>query len=379
VLTIICSSCTETFPLLTNTYEEMIVVEATLTNELKNQEIKLTKTSKFEDVVTETETGAKVFITDDAGNQYDFEEESESYLSTSQFQAVPDRKYQLHITTQDGKSFESSAETLTTVNPMQSITPVVEKNEDINGIAIRVHSFDPGKQSKYYRYTYSETYKVVAPKWTTVKAVYNAEGVLTYIPNSSDTKICYGNKTNTGLLLTDTNNLTEDRINYLVRFIDEQDYITTTRYSILITQYVESLEAYTYYTTLKKMSGPGSILTPNQPGFILGNIKSIKNPSDKVVGYFDVASASSERIYFNHHDLFPTRPSPPYITDCTQFCYGGENSYPDPCTRFAPFSIDLALKKITYLFTSGFDYWVNAPCGDCTTIASNIRPTFWTD
>lgn len=49
MLTFIFNGCTETYPLLTNTYEEALVVEATITNELKNQEIKITKTSRLED------------------------------------------------------------------------------------------------------------------------------------------------------------------------------------------------------------------------------------------------------------------------------------------------------------------------------------------
>lgn len=377
---LLLNSCTETFPLLTNTYEEAIVVEATITNELKHQEIKITKTAKFEDEEYLPETGAEVFITDDAGNQYKFKEESDGYLSTTEFQAVSERKYQLHITTKDGKSFESSPETLTAVNPIQSLTTKVETKDKATGIAITVNSFDPTAKSKYYRYEYEETYKVETPKWSPVKATFNENGGIVLIPNSTDTRVCYGNKRNIELLLTDTNNLIEDRVNFMVRFIDKQDYITTSRYSILVKQYVLSLPSYNYNTTLKKMAGSGNILAPNQPGLLLGNLKSTRNPNDKIVGYFDVASVSSERIYFNHKDLFPNELPPPYIVDCQQFCYGqSENDVPEPCTHSAPFSTDLSQGLITFVSLSAYYYWVYAPCGDCTKIASNIRPTFWVD
>ena len=39
-LAALVTGCAETYPLSTNTYEEAIVIEATLTNELKKQEIK---------------------------------------------------------------------------------------------------------------------------------------------------------------------------------------------------------------------------------------------------------------------------------------------------------------------------------------------------
>ncbi len=376
----IFNSCTETYPLLTNTYEEALVVETTITNELKNQEIKLVKTAKFEDESYLPESGAEVYITDNSGHRYDFEDQSDRYVSTVAFQAAPGIQYQLHINTKDGRSFESSAETLTPINPMQSVTAEIETIDTERGVTIRARSFDPDNKSKFYRYEYEETYKVVTPKWVDTKAILNANGGVIFVPNSPDTKVCYGSKKSSTLLLTDTNGLSEDKINYLVRFISDQDYIITTRYSILVRQYVENLAAYNYYSTLKKMSGNENILSPKQPGIVLGNIRSIKNSGDKIIGYFDVASVSTERIYFNYADLFYGEVAPPYYTDCKEFCYAEIPFNPDPCTHVPPFVDDIALKKVTYFLTgSQFTFWVNSPCGDCTTIASNIKPAFWTD
>lgn len=375
----ILNSCTEAYPLITNNYEEALVVETTITNELKNQEIKLIKTAKLEDKDYQPESGAEVYITDDLGNRYDFEDQSDKYVSTVAFQAAAGSQYTLHINTKDGRSFESSPETLTTVNPMQSVTAEIETKDTERGVGIRIHSFDPDNTSKYYRYEYEETYKVVAPKWVDTKAFIDPSGKLVFVPNSPDTKVCYGSKKSTDLLLTETNKSGEDRVNYLTRFISDQDYIITTRYSILVRQYIESLNAYNYYSTLKKMSGSESVLSPKQPGLLLGNLRSTKNSGDKIIGYFDVASVSTERIYFNYSDLFVGEPVPPYYTDCKEFCYADYPLSPDPCTHSGGFTDDLELNLITYFQLSSFYFWVNYPCGDCTTIASNIKPTFWVD
>ncbi|WP_291151620.1 DUF4249 domain-containing protein [Flavobacterium sp. UBA7680] len=376
----ILNSCTEAYPLLTNTYEEALVVEATITNELKNQEIKLTKSAKFEDEKYLTESGAEVYITDNSGNRYDFEDQSDKYVSTVAFQAAPGTQYQLHINTKDGRTFESSPETLSTVTPMQSVKAAIEKDkDDKRGVSIRVNSFDPTNKSHYYRYEYEETYKVVAPKWVPTKAFINQNGGLTFGQNDPNTKTCYGNKKSTDLLLLNTTDLKEDRVDYLARFISDQDYIITTRYSILVKQYVESLAAFNYYSTLKKISGSASLLSPTQPGIVLGNLKSTKNPNDKIVGYFDVASISIERIYFNYNDLFLGEPPPPFYTDCQEFCYANYPFSPDPCTHSGGYFDDLEMNNITYYLNGAFYYWVYSPCGDCTTIASNVKPTFWVD
>lgn len=380
LLILIFNGCTETYPLMTNTYEEALVVEATLTNELKIQEIKLTKTAKFEDLKYLPESGAQVFVTDDAGNQYDFKDDGEKYISKIEFQAIPEKKYQLHIKTTNGRSFESSPETLTQINPMQEVKAAVETDQDQKGVAIRVNSFDPKHQSNYYRYEYEETYKIIAPKWSSVKMTL-VNGVLVQDVNSPDTRICYGDKKSSDILLVKTNDQREDRVNYVIRFISNQDYIITTRYSIFVKQYVESLAAYTYYRSLKEMSSSESVTSPKQPGILLGNIRAVNNSGSKVIGYFDVASVSTDRIFFNYEDLFPSEPAPPYIEDCNQFCYTDVLSPGNPCTHVKAnaYRDDLENGTILYFNNAAPSYWVYTACGDCTSFASNLKPPFWVD
>ncbi|HEU4790343.1 MAG TPA: DUF4249 domain-containing protein [Flavobacterium sp.] len=379
-LLLICfllNGCTEPYILETNTYEEALVVEATITNEFKKQEITLTKTSRFEDATIQIEKGAEISITDNTGIRYDFKEESGKYISTTEFQATAGKEYRLNIKTKDGRSFESSTETLTPINPMQEIKATVETKDSLRGVGIRVSSYDPTNTAKYYRYEYEETYKIIAPKWVASKSVVLSETTIGIVPNPTNTRICYSTKKNTELLLTNTNNLNEARLNFLVRFISDQNYIITHRYSILVKQYVESLASYTYYTTLKKLSGSGSILYPTQPGFINGNIKSVNNENDKIIGYFDVASASSKRIYFNYEDLFPGELAPPYYTTCDQDIYTLCFS---PGCRGYDLIQGIGINKLAYQFHEGINYhMVHIECGDCTSFSSNIKPLFWED
>jgi hypothetical protein len=379
----IFTGCTEPYILETNTYEEALIVQATITNEYKRQEITLTKSSQFEATETQIESDAAVYITDNSGNRYDFKEESGIYKSTTEFQAVPDREYRLTIITKDGRSFESTTEKLTTVNPMQDVTATVKTNETGSGVAINISSFDPTRQSNYYRYEYEETYKIITPKWSPQTAVVTYGAIseipkIEIVPNATDTKVCYGYYKNTDIILVNTNEFKEDRIDYQLRFLSDQNYIISHRYSILVKQYIESLASYTYYKTLKKISGSGSLLSPLQPGIINGNIKSKNNIDDTVVGYFDVASVSTKRIYFNYADLFPGGILPPYYTECYQqdliWCFLGDNCDGDYL------AYGFYTNAISYYKNMGSLYTVfPAPCGDCTSFSSNIKPPFWED
>ena len=379
-ITLQFASCTEPYALQTNTYEEVLVVQATITNEFKNQEIVLSKTAPLENKEVVLETGANVYISDDQGNQYNFDEIAGKYISENAFQIMPNTRYKLHINTSNGKSYESSAEFLPPLNPMQDVTATVETQDSIRGVAIHVDSFDPTGNSKYYRYEYEESYKIIAPEWSVQKAIVipptnpSSDGTIAYITNSPDTKVCYNTVISPNIMLANTSAFSEDRLHYSIRFLSDQNYIISHRYTILVRQYILSLASYNYYATLKKMSGSGSILSPLQPGFVNGNLSSLDNPNEKVVGYFDVTSVSTKRIYFNYADLFPFESLPPYITDCTPFCYGEQ---PD-CTHYPP---DAVIADINngFITLHSPNLWVNAPCGDCTTFASNIKPTFWVD
>ena len=379
------SGCTEQFILQTENFEDAIVVEATLTNELKQQEIKISHTYKLEATTPIIETGAQVYVTDSDGNQYDFEENGDLYQSTLPFKAEPGKAYRLNITTQNGKTYQSSSEVLTTENPMQEVTPTVMQKDGQRGVGIVVNCYDPSNSSKYYRYDYVETYKIIAPQWDNDKTILtqdsNGTGIL-IVPRTEETQTCYSTVSSTDIIQTSTNDLSEDRVNFAMRFISNQNYIITHRYSIRVRQYVQSLAAYTFYKTLKESSGSGSILSQNQPGFFYGNMKSVDNPNEKVIGFFEVASVSSQRIFFNYADLFPGEPRPPYFTACDirqyKYCF----DFNDPDCKGAALLSSIGSNSLVYVDSDGnqtYFFMVLPPCGDCTTFSSNIKPSFWID
>ncbi len=389
--TIFClsvSSCTEQYVFQTNTFESILVVQANITNELKKQEVKITRSFRLEADGPTFEKGANVYVTDSENNNYDFELEDFSglYVSKNPFQAVPGRSYQLNITTKDGKSYSSTLQTLTSVSEI-NVEPKVETIDGIKGVQIVVTSNDPTANSKFYRFEYEETYKVVSPNWNPNKLVVDPNGTGQYpsyliVPRGKETRVCFTTKKSDDLILISTMGLSEDRINLPIRFIDMKSPILNERYSIIVRQYIQSLESYTYYKTLKTLSTSSSLLSQVQPGFNYGNLKNNDDPEEKVIGYFEVSSISSKRIFFNFRDVFVSDPYPPFYTDCKP----EELANCWPYKGCAGFYI-LALvqspvpDKVFYGAVDDLSsiVFVPAPCGDCTSISSNIKPAFWID
>ena len=383
-------SCVDPYQLQTSNYEEAIVIEATITNELKQQEVKVSKTYRLEDDNGNASiTDAEVFVTDNDGIQYNFEYDTNSYKSTSDFAALPEKQYTLTINTSNGKTYKSTPKKLTTVTQIESVIPIVKTNLDgERGVAITVNSFvDPTNTSKYYRYEYEETSKVTAPLWRPAFAVINPDISIVGHPfielfdRTEEARTCYTPNKSIDIILTNTTNLTEDRVSdFQVRFLNQTDYTIAERYSILVKQYVESLESYTYYRILQELSQAGEVLSPSQPGFIAGNLFSVDNPNEKVVGYFNVSSVSEKRMFFNYTDLFPGEALPAYFDECEliefKYCF---DPAPAVCDGTRLNGIVLNNNLIYYLISGEYYTFIKPICGDCTSFSSNIRPEFWID
>ena len=392
LILIILFGCTEPYVLQTSNFEEALVIEATLTNEFKKQQIKLSKTYRLEENGPVFVENADVTVEDDLGNVYNFIEGDEIYESENEFEAIPGRKYNLKIVA-NGKVYISTQENLTQINPINTVEVNDQTIDNVRGAEIKVKAFDPTNSSKYYRYEFEETYKIIAPKWKPITATVNPDTKdLIFTPRTYEAKTCYSTVKSNELLLHTTSNLFEDRVDFMVRFIPVTNPIITHRYSILVKQYVQNLESYTYYKTLKTIAGTDGILSQNQPGFFSGNITCTSNPNEKVVGFFDVSSVSSQRIFFNFEDLFPGTPKPDYFYDCYDEICLEPNPWICPgvydyCFSSAPgttckgFLVMNSLNATpqVHLYESGPNpiYLVVPPCGDCTTFSSNIVPPFW--
>jgi len=392
VLILFClsiGSCTEQYVFQTkSTFESILVVQANITNELKKQEIKITRSYRLEENGPSFEKGAIVYVSDSDSNTYEFELEEFSglYVSKNDFQAIPGKSYQLHITTKDGKSYSSAIQTLTAVSEIQ-VEPKIETIDGNKGVQIVVSSYDPDAKSRFYRYEYEETYKIISPYWKPNKLIVDPNSTGPHpdyllVSREGESRVCFTTKKSDDLILLSTVGLSEDRINLPIRFIDVKSPILNERYSIIVRQYVQNLESYTYYKTLKSLSTSSSLLSQVQPGFNYGNLKSDDDPNEKIIGYFEVSSISSKRIFFNFRDIFIADPYPPFYIPCQPEelanCWDAKGCAGATILALIKSPVP---EKIFYGYLSNMEtiIFVPSPCGDCTKISSNIKPLFWID
>lgn len=383
ILCILFYSCTDSFVIESIAQEDALVIEASITNENKNQIIYLSKAYKLTDSEEVPETNAIVVVKDENQVSYTFTETTPgTYVSNTKFSAQIGVNYQLSITTTNGKVYESKPEKTISNTVIENVNVELDGNiEGTQEFRLFVNSFDPTGNSKYYRYTYEETYKIEAPFWSPLEAIVN-NGFVSIVQKADlNQKVCYQTNTSNTIIQTKTTDLSEDRVQFAVRRIPVDDFIISHRYSILVRQHVQSYEAYTYYSVLNKFSNASDLLSQNQPGFFSSNIYSTTNENEKVIGYFEVTSVSEKRMFFNYRDFFPTG-RPDYLETCYFVAPENKNG-----PGGNPLVLAIESKKWIYYDVNlnitdsypGPYQLIQKECGDCTIYGSNIKPDFWLD
>ena len=384
-------SCTEAYDLKTENFENLLVVEATITDELKPQVIRISKTFRLESDEPDEVSNAQVWVETTSGIQYSFPQtEPGLYTSAISFQAQSAENYTLHITLSDGSSYISTPETLPPPTEIESLTASLETINGVQGIQVYAKSSGSVNDATYFKYDYEETYKVIVSQYSSLNLnIINVEQFpdgtyyeLELVPKTQDVSTCYSSRKSTDIIQTSLNDSQNTSVEqFPVRFIPANDGIIGERYSILVTQNVQSLEAYNFYKILKELGTIENLFTDNQPGFIQGNMSSTVNATENVIGFFQVASVSSKRIYFNYGDF--NIPKPPFIYECSFY---EDLDYNDNTTQDG----DRNDYKLMYsLLSAGTHKYfegehplytlVNVQCADCTSFSSTVIPEFWED
>lgn len=364
-------SCIEEIPLESDGFEEALVIEGTVTNEVKHHEIRLSKVFAIDSTGPKPLTGANVSL---SGNkEYVFEEaEPGVYISLDSFAAQPAIEYELNILV-NNKEYKSQSMQL----PGNSKIGKLQANRidygGENGVAITLNNQNIDQTANYYRYEYVETFKFNS-NYKKVKdlIIVNEEPI--EVPKQKEEYTCYQTNKSQEIILANTNSLSEDVVNnLLIKFISSDSPILSNRYSILVKQYVISREAYTYYEILEELSGLENVFTQSQPGFFAGNISNINKPEEKVIGYFDISSVSTKRVYFNYEDFYDANSIKPRFVSFAQ-C---EVTTPSTSTLIA--QLEQGIVRWSGVTPTGAFMVVPTRCVDCTVFGSNKKPEFWED
>ncbi len=304
---------------------------------------------------------ARVSVSDDLGNTYNFAEKSPGkYLSDSTvFTGQTGRSYILFVD-YNGKQYSSSLSALQPVPPIDSLGYEISDRE-INASGkmekvtrVTLSTLDPAGRCNYFRWAFEETWEIHLP--------------FNYLPREK--RVCWVSELSHNILIANTEALAEDRVTDLVltTYNNSSDR-GMYGYSMLAKQYSLSREEYEFWDKIRTMSQNTGGLYDVTPVSVTGNIQCISDPAEVVLGFFSVSGVSYKRIFIKDRLITPDHYTEKCVTDRVPrnpslpglgSIYFILNEFEDPDTG-------LKLWDITTIIG----------CTDCANMGSNVKPDYW--
>lgn len=380
------ASCTEPFDARSFTFERVIVVDGLLTDENKFHQLKLTYTYPIGSQSDDGITNADVRLIDSNGRQVFFREQSPGlYQSSLAFAGEVGKSYRLIFTTPDGKTYESNNQLLAASPEIDSIYDdyAVINNESLNeqleGAQFFLDTHDDTGQARFFRYEWQEDYKILAPFPSRFEYLPDVDSI---VLRREQVHQCYLFNTSNEINIANTLGISGNQlIAHPIRFVDLRTDLLRVRYSLSVKQYNIGESAYRFFRKIQESNESGGSLFDRQQGSIPGNIVSLDDPSEIVLGYFEVAGVSEKRAFFNFEDLDERLTRPAYRTDCSfadDVFMSPLDSIPGLITPNSPYRIvsytpGLGIGSSTVIFVG------LRACTDCSWFAPTEPPSYWID
>ena len=171
------------------------------------------------------------------------------------------------------------------------------KKDSGEPVYVCVSTHDPADQSRYYLWSFRETWEVKAELFANYGLL---DGVFDYfsLTTPRNTYYCWGRNNSKTMLLGSSEKLSENLI-YQKRLVEMNcsDNRISVLYYIKVKQIQIRKEAYDYYFNIQKnVDESGSIFAP-VPSEMKGNIRAVSNPDLPVIGYIDVSTTTEKELF----------------------------------------------------------------------------------
>lgn len=341
-----------------------LVVEGFI-NAQGSTNITLSRASLLQDTaVSNPEKGASIAIMGEDNSTILLSEDTLGHYRSDSVSLNKNQKYRLQIQTGEGKLYQSDFLSVKKTAPIDSVS----WRDENNGVNIYVNSHDKPENSRYYKWTYEETW-AIRSQWAVLSGYVNRNVSARNTEETLKMYYCWHSQNSSAILQESTARLSDNIISMIplvnIPHYEEQLRI---RYSILVKQVALDKQAYEFYQVMKKNTETtGSVFAP-LPTDLSTNMHCVSDPAEKVIGYMSVSTEESKRIFISHDDI----PGWNYQSLCvSEFVDISSSEAAFSNNGFIPYAT-----KTEGLNTLGF-YASTEECMDCRTRGSNVKPDFW--
>lgn len=319
-------------------------------------------TLKADSVYVEDENGEKIAaaVVESRDNNF-YEKARYKYVADTK-SLNPDLRYRLVVVLPESSVYLSEYVPVLQSPPIDSITYQV--TSDRHALRIMVHSVSEVDSLKYFRWDFEEDWEFTARYFAEWRYDERTLSLLE-IPFSENRYYCWKKDSSKDILVFNTEKLDKNRVDaFVVKDIDYHDDRISLIYAITVRQKMITKRGYEYWSNIRKNNDQtGGIFSP-QPSEMSGNVYSLHNPSEPVIGFISACRPSSLRKFISRD----------YVTIYKDVSICVEDT--------------LDVKKWQTAYSQGKDVayiigkdgkvvWGSGICVDCTRTGTKKRPDFW--
>jgi len=250
------------------------------------------------------ERGASVQVEGNDNSVYSLPETGIGVYSVDTLPLNPTAQYRLRIRTGNGETYLSDFVEFKITPPMDSVNWI----RDPSGVNIYANTHDAANNTRYYQWDYQETWQYDAAEFSGFRYTTQGSSLLgDTVLSRADSEyvyVCYKNRASTVLYLGTSTKLAQDVI-----YRQPLNFIPTGRqelgilYTINVKQYALTKAAYDFLSLMKANTESLGSIFDAQPSELRGNIHSLTNPNEPVVGFISAGTVQQQRIFIDRSQL----------------------------------------------------------------------------
>jgi hypothetical protein len=310
-------------------------------------------------------TGATVQVQGSDSSLYTLPDQGNGIYGGTTLSLNPALQYRLSIQTPKGESYQSEFVPLKVTPPIDSVNWVYKGS---NGVNIYVNTHDLNNATRYYQWTYDQTWVYYSPQESFWVYDTAANTVVPRLSNQFNYR-CWSSVASSDLLLDNTTKLAQDIVyEYPLVNIPDNSIELSSLYSIQVSEYALTLDAYNFLTQMQVNTESLGSIFDVQPTELTGNIHCLNNPTEQVIGYISAGTVQQQRIFIAEDQL----PAWEFNFECANPNYVVPN-IPDTLKAYFLYGGWMPLDVVPGGYTAN-----SADCIDCRLRGgSTQKPSFW--
>lgn len=298
-LGLIPSACIDTLDFGTVTSEGQLVIYGLLTDELGTHHVEVGRTDRF-GLLPQGDPSASVLLLEENGNFFPYSHVGAGRYELNEFQAEETKRYAIQV--QSGEQiYRSEFQELPKQNAEQEVKySFITESEGMRTrpfLSLEANVTLPQSEDIYLRWSLEETFLWVR-LWT--GGPFELPPPNCFIYDEIDPS--------TLPLLTSAETGSRNFNIDLGRRLVDDSFLYP--FFVSVRQLSVSRETFEYWSRVKSVLNNQGSLFDIPPAPILGNIRNVEDPEERVLGYFEVAKVSISRIFTTSADVpfFLTNP-----------------------------------------------------------------------